>query len=140
LILSVFSRKLHIYIHGNGLSRTMKGLRNFRLSKEYPTPSKYVVKNMPVHVQYTCACFAFAKERESCTKKSRVRAPVSCAHSKHRTRRLCEIKIENKNPVIQETSPIHFLLSEVIPSWPDFFVFGMLGTSQLLHSHSISVK
>ena len=63
-----------------------------------------------------CVCVAFSRELESCTKKSCVRAPASCVNRKCRRQRLCEIKTENKNPVIQETSPVHFLLIEVIPS------------------------
>ena len=48
-------------VHGNGPSLTIKGLRKYKLSKENPTPSKYVlvVKNMPVLELYSIV-FAFS--------------------------------------------------------------------------------
>ena len=59
-------------VHGNGLSRTIQGLRKYRLSKENPTLSKYVVKNMPVLELYArarararvCVCVCVALSRE----------------------------------------------------------------------------
>ena len=68
VILSAFSRKWRMCVHGNGLSRTIKGLRKYTLSKGTPTPPKYVVKNMSVLELYACAralvclCVAFWRE------------------------------------------------------------------------------